>query len=271
MTSNSQSVSQTSERLSRVSTEWSLVFEANRPAASEASLAEAVAARQKLLLRYCGAIERYLLSALGDADAVSEVSQRFALCFARGDFKNANPEKGRFRDFVRTVLFHQLVDYRREIQKQKERHGQLAGISEVAVASGSLGPAQQAQDDFLRSWREELLDRAWSALAEQQRQHGGLRFTVLRLRADRPDASSAELTAELSAKEGREFTATQVRQIVHRARESFAELLLDETICSLDAGAAAGPPNRDEIEQELIDLGFIGYCREALAARREAR
>jgi RNA polymerase sigma-70 factor (ECF subfamily) len=251
-----------SERLSRISTEWSLVFEANRPAASDASLADAAAAQQELLLRYCGAIDRYLQSTLRDPDDVNEVSQRFAYCFARGDFRRANPEKGRFRDLLRTILFHQVVDFRRERQKQQRREAQLLDLSNVAESPSEHDPARQSEEEFVRAWRDELLDRAWKGLAEQERDEGGLRHTVLRLRAELPQASSSELAEAMTSRQGRPFTPAQVRQILHRARESFAELLLDETIRSLGEDAAG------DVEQELIDLGFMVYCKDALAKRQ---
>ena len=81
------------ERLSRISTMWSLVFQAH------AGKVDAAASAQNVLMqRYGGAIHRYLLGALRDADAAADLAQEFALRFVRGDFRRANPERGRFRD-----------------------------------------------------------------------------------------------------------------------------------------------------------------------------
>src|SRR5262249_46397482 len=95
------------QRLGEISTLWGLIGVAagNSP--------EAVGAAQEALLeRYGGAVRRYLLGALRDPDAAAEVFQEFALRFVRGDlFKNASPERGRFRDFVKTSVFHLIVDY----------------------------------------------------------------------------------------------------------------------------------------------------------------
>ena len=52
-----------------------------------------------------------------------------------------------------------------------------------------------------------------------------------------------------------------VRQTLHRARERFADLLLDEVIQSLDH------PDAERLEQELIDLALLEYCRPALERR----
>jgi DNA-directed RNA polymerase specialized sigma24 family protein len=59
-------------------------------------------------------VYRYLLKALRDPEAAAEQSQEFALRFVRSDFKEADPERGRFRDFLRTVLYHLVVNYYRE-------------------------------------------------------------------------------------------------------------------------------------------------------------
>jgi hypothetical protein len=50
---------------------------------------------------------------------------------------------------------------------------------------------------------------------------------------------------------------------LHRARELFGELLLDEVTESLAGGSL------DDAEQELIDLQLHEYCRPALEKRRE--
>src|SRR5436305_1077832 len=90
-----------SHRLSRITTCWTLVAQAHR--GPREAIPEA---QRQLLERYCGAIYRYLLGSLRNADAADEVAQEFAYCFVRGDFKGADPQRGRFRDFVKTVLFH---------------------------------------------------------------------------------------------------------------------------------------------------------------------
>ncbi len=52
-------------------------------------------------------------------------------------------------------------------------------------------------------------------------------------------------------------------QTLHRAREKFADMLLDEVIQSLDN------PNRETLENELIELGLLEYCKPALERRAE--
>src|SRR5438132_629599 len=99
------------QRLSQISTQWSQVFEAHRDPADELA-----AARWTLLQRYSGAVYRYLLGAVRDPEVASELSQEFAFRFVRGDFRRADPERGRFRAYVKRALAHLVADHYRARQ-----------------------------------------------------------------------------------------------------------------------------------------------------------
>jgi len=238
-------------RLSRIETLWSVVIRANDVADSGASTAQ-----QQLLDRYGGAIRRYLLGALRNEDAADEVFQEFALKFVRGDFAKANPDKGRFRQFVKTVIYRLVIDYQRRQQKGR-RHVDLADVR----ADGEPTVTDQMEADFANSWRSELLARTWSAMEARETETGKPLYTVLRVRVDHPDMRSAELANELTNRLGREVKAGNARVLVHRSRELFAELLLDFVEESLQSRTEG------ELEQELIELDLLSYCRPALDAR----
>jgi RNA polymerase sigma-70 factor (ECF subfamily) len=70
------------------------------------------------------------------------------------------------------------------------------------------------------------------------------------------------MAKELSRELGSAVAATWVRQTLHRARERFAELLLEEIRQTLKEPAA------DEIEEELASIGLAAYCQPALARLR---
>ena len=213
------------------------------------------AARRRLLERYGGAARRYLLGALREPEAADELFQEFALCLLRGDFRRADPGRGRFRNFLKAALFRLVVHYRR---RQQRRPLPLRDAAGVAVTDPD--PARDEQD-FLRSWRDELLARAWDVLARAAEQTGRPFYVVLRFRADNPDVRSPEMAERLAAPLGRPLTAAGVRQLLHRARERFADALLDEVLHSLDS------PTREQLERELIDIGLLDYCRPAIGRR----
>src|SRR5436190_8555481 len=88
-------------RLSQVQTLWTVVCLAHAEGPADAVRA----AQDQLMKRYSKVVHRYLLGALRDADAADELSQEFALRFVRGDLKRPDRLRGRFRDFLKGVLF----------------------------------------------------------------------------------------------------------------------------------------------------------------------
>jgi RNA polymerase sigma-70 factor (ECF subfamily) len=228
--------------LSRITTPWTLLRHAHRGDADAAA-----DARRLLLHRYCGAAFRYLRGAVRDEDAAFDLLQEFVLRFLRGDFRRADPGSGRFRDYLKAALRHLVADHHRE---RRARPLPLPpDLAERAV---------EADDDsFLQSWREELIDRAWAALAEANPTY----HAVLVLRAEHPDLSSAAAAGQLTARLGKPFTAAHVRVTLQRAREKFAGLLLDEVAHSL-GGAEA------ELVRELHAVRLWSLCSPAFERRQ---
>jgi RNA polymerase sigma-70 factor (ECF subfamily) len=238
------------QRLSLISTLWSLVRQAHQAPAEAAN-----SARQQLLERYGGAVRRYLHKVLHDPDAVDEVFQEFALQLVHGDLRGADPGRGRFRNFVKGTLFHLIADYR----KQK---GTWPGPLPADGAALAANPDDEESDrQFQESWCDELLARAWATLAEFDTTPGQSLYAVLRCRADHPEMRSPAMAELLAAQLGRPFTAAGVRQALHRAREKFAALLLDEVKNAME------DPTTEQLVQELVDLGLLDYCRPALERR----
>jgi RNA polymerase sigma factor (sigma-70 family) len=237
----------TPHHLSRITTQWTLVFDAHQSQADRAGRAQ-----QALMQRYCGAIYRYLLAAVRDPDAADDLSQEFALRLVRGDFKRADPGKGRFRDFLKSALYHLVIDYHR--RKGRRRHEALANDVPESEESVDL-PSDQ---EFLARWREELLDRAWESLSAVEKETKQPYYTVLRFRAENPDVRAGEMAKRLQDKLGKPLTDVGIRQTLHRAREKFADLLLEEVARSLETNEI------DRLQQELVDLDLLSYCRTAL-------
>jgi RNA polymerase sigma-70 factor (ECF subfamily) len=242
---------ESASHLSRISTQWDLLAKAHQGEGTVASRAQ-----QELLRRYCGAIYHYLLGVLRDAHAAEDLSQEFALRFLRGAFAWADPERGRFRDYVKKALYHLLVDYRR--RRQGEPRPLPDGGASLAAEDDV---PDQADEEFVKHWRGELLGRTWETLAEEEAETGRLFHTVLRWRVEHPDEPAARLAELLSARQGKPFTESGIRVTLHRARERFADLLLDEVARSLQT------PAPDRIEAELVALDLLAYCRPALDRR----
>jgi RNA polymerase sigma-70 factor (ECF subfamily) len=216
------------------------------------------AAQAELLHRYRGAIDRYLGSVVHDEYAAEDLCQEFAYRFVRGVFHRANPAKGRFRDFVKTAIAHLIADWRR----RQARHQPLPLDTTLlgAVASPESDPGQKFED----LWRAELLDRVSEQLAQLQKEgekEGSWFCTALRHRAEFPDQTAAQMADEVGRQLGRPLTEENVRQTLHRGREKFADLLLDEVARSLETSSPG------QLRDELTELGLLSYCRTALEQR----
>jgi RNA polymerase sigma-70 factor (ECF subfamily) len=240
------------ERLSRISTVWTLVRQAHGSAGGDAD------AKVVLMDHYQGAVYRYLCGSVRDLDAADDLFQEFALRLVRGAFRNAHPERGRFRDFLKRSLMNLVTDYRKGTYRRPKQ-------IENAFEEPAVEPDGVESDElFLASWRDELMAHAWAGLAEIQDSGGPPLFSVLHFRAAHPQATSQEIAQKLNDELNprHSFTDQGTRKLLQRARDKFSDLLLNEVIRSLDA------PSWDELEKELIDLGLLSYCRSALDRHR---
>jgi RNA polymerase sigma factor (sigma-70 family) len=234
-------------RLSAISTRWDLLIEAHGGRSN---------ARALLLRRYCGAVYSYFKKAVRDPDVAGDLSQEFALRFLRGDFRRADPQRGRFRDLIQKALYHMVIDHHRRARRQPMPLA-VDGSAEPAV----MPQVEELDAEFVRHWRGELLERTWEALAEAQATGDHRYYDVLKWRAENPETPSARLAERLTTDQCRPFTEAGVRQILHRARVKFAELLLEEVARSIGDAAP------ELIQTELIDLGLLPYCQPALERR----
>jgi RNA polymerase sigma-70 factor (ECF subfamily) len=225
---------QLEQALSSITTAWTLLRRAHGDSSGSAA-----AAWQELMQRYCGAVYRFLLRTLRDPAIAEELTQEFALRFIRGSFRSAEPGHGRFRDFVKTSLFHLVHDYCR-------RQGK-----EPAAADAT------AELDFRDSWRQELLARAWKAQAVADQESGQPFYAVLRFRVEHPDMPLPKVAEVLGARLGQSLSASTVRQLLDRAREQFAEFLMEETRHSLGTAGV-------DLEDELAELNLLKYCKDKL-------
>ncbi len=234
-------------RLSLITTMWNLVAQAHLGSGDEAA-----AARRQLMERYHGAAYRYLLGAVRDPDAADELFQEFALRMARGDFHRADPQRGRFRQFLKVALLNLVREYR----KRRQRAG--VPLEDLKWQPATHDAAESEEDQrWLASWREHLLERAWEALREEEWKTGRPHYTVLRFRFEHPDASSAQIAAHLNAtlcpKEP--WSEVAARKVLQRARGEFADLLVREVKDSMECHTP------EELEAELIELELHPYCR----------
>lgn len=234
-------------RLSELTTSWEALRRAQ-----DAEDPGARDAQQWIVERYGGAIRRYFLACVGDPDAADDLLQEFGLCLVRGQFRRADPDRGRFRDYLKGALQHLVGRHRRRLARRPWQVSDGAESSESPPAHGD-GP----DPEFDASWRDDLLARSWSAL---ERDSPGS-YLALRLRVEAAGATYEVIAARLSQARGFPVSVDSARQSVRRARARFTERLIDEVAGTLD------DPIAERIEDELIDLGLHRYCRPTLGDR----
>jgi hypothetical protein len=253
--------SESGRHISQIETIWPVLRQAH-----DGNTVEVTAAQQVILQKYRPAVYRYLLACLGDGDAADELCQEFSLRFVRGDFRNANPEKGRFRDLLKSALYHLIIDYHKRKQRGMPQVA-LDGTEPACLKDSTLDCDRQ----FLIAWRADLLSKAWDALLREEKRSGRPFHTVLHFRADNPDLRSAQMAERLSEVLEKSVSADWVRKWVHGAREKFAEFLLIEVTASMrdPDSETRSEPDPDTVVEELIDLELFEYCRTAVDRWRQ--
>lgn len=224
-------------RLEAIPTRWSLVATAHAGAPGS----DATQARQALVLRYARSIRRYVGGMVRDTTDADEVAQDVVLRIMRGDFAGADPNRGRFRDLLKTAVRNMVRSHWAKARKP------------VALDLDTV------EDDpaWTDEWQANVLDLVWQAMRKLEHESPGkLTHTVLRLRADRPDATSDELAAAVSAQVGVEVKPEAFRQMLRRARMRFAEALVTEV------GIGLADPSPDRVTEELAALGLLEHVRD---------
>ncbi len=228
------------ERLTDISTIWTTISSAHTPGP------KSQAAMEELVGRYHDAVTRYIHLKVRDKHLADEVLQEFWTKLLTGKLAGADKSKGRFRDYLRTVLHRLIIDHFRAKKVQ-------------SLPPGDLLDASRPDEDFDRVWREAVINRVWTRLDTYQATTPKNRYaTVLQLRRDFPDAPIEEIAQKLAQIIKSPVRPEAFRKSLQRARAKFIELLILELRETIHSG-------RDEdIEAEIYDLGlgplYRRYC-----------
>lgn len=224
-------------------TRWSRVIQAGDPDAPLAreSLAELCGAYWYPLYAY---IRR---RGYGPEPARDLTQDFFARALEKGLLAEADPARGRFRSFLRTVCSHFLANRRDWEQAAKRGGGRVALSFDPAGAEGryalELADGLTPERIFDRSWALTLLGRVLDALGREYDEAGkGTTFEALRgvLAGDPELPSYAAVAERLGTTEG------AARVAAHRLRRRYGELLRQEI-----AATVTGP---SEVDDEIRDL-----------------
>jgi RNA polymerase sigma factor (sigma-70 family) len=231
------------QRLTEIPTEWTLVRTAHITAPNGLPDPASAEAMEKLIGRYHDAIARYLRLKLRDENLADEVMQEFWTKLLTHKLAGADPSKGRFRDYLRTVLHRLIIDHFRGRKIQQ-------------LPPGDLLDPSRPDEEFDHVWRKVVIDRVIGRLETYEVSTPKNRYaTVLHLRLDSPDAPIEDLAQRLSQQVGTKVSPEAFRKTLQRARAKFVELLIQELRETIH------PAEPDDIEAEIFDLGLGNFYR----------
>jgi len=179
------------------------------------------------------------------ADA-EDVTQRFFVYLIEKDWiSHADPNRGSFRAFLRTLLNNYLSNHQRAERAEKRIRAQISIDTEEGerALADSAARASNPMLAFDLTWARTVLQAAWERLAREQATAGkGRLFDTLRPFVTQP-ASSGDydrLVPLLGLQRG------QIAVFVHRLSRRYADLIRAEVAETL--------ADRSEIESELRHL-----------------
>lgn len=227
-------------------TRWSVVTAAGRQGEQRQR------ALEELCAIYWPPVYAFLRRLGHDEHEARDLTQGLFLhLLERNDYESANPERGRFRSYLRTCARNFATSKHRHAHADKRgadcEHLSLA--IDVDDAANIVLPADTVTPDqaFERQYAQQLVDVVLERLGDELRGRGrSHQFDVLRsyLEASSAAQTYEQAAATLDMREG------AVKVAVHRMRERYRELLVEEVRQTLlDPNDAA-----DEIDQLLAAL-----------------
>jgi RNA polymerase sigma factor (sigma-70 family) len=241
-----------SPRLGQLETQWSLVRRAYAETPSVAQEALSV-----LVMRYSPAIRAYVkLLTRNDADA-DELAQDVVVRLLKGDFANADPHRGRFRDLLMVSVRNMVKNH---WQRANRRPKTGIDSPETAGLFDDIGEYSKAADEsWIANWRTMLIEIAMTRLERHQSENPeSVIYSAVRLRSSFPDLDSTGLAQKLSEMAGREINAAAYRQNLKRGRVRFAQYVVEEIAQGLELA------DTDRLQEELISVGLYEYVKDVL-------
>jgi RNA polymerase sigma-70 factor (ECF subfamily) len=220
-------------------THWSVVLAAGR---GESEVA--MAALEQLCRAYWPAVYAYARRCgHGPHDAEDLAQEFFHRLLSRHYLAQADPRKGRFRNFLLVAVKHFLAnEWDRAKALKRGGHLMFISLEQWTDASDTWGAADRETPDqaFARTWALTFLDRVLARLRnELDRDEQRDQFDELKifLQASRSAPSYVEVAARLGT------TEAAIKMAVQRLRQRFAHVLREEI-----AHTVTGP---EEIDDEI--------------------
>jgi hypothetical protein len=188
------------------------------------------------VLRYLAPMRRQLIALLGSeqqADEALKLLLAHLVSAGFGDYKN-----GRLRDFLVRGLRSAAKSRLSELPKDETSH---VDLEQLTIES----------KEWLRLWREGLLERAWRSLERKEHaEPDSPVYSVLHLATTNPGATPEMLAVQVNTEFGLQIDQRVVREVLPEARAMFAQLVADEVAETLET------PTIEEVKREIGQLGL---------------
>jgi RNA polymerase sigma factor (sigma-70 family) len=219
-------------------------------------------------------IRKFFMCLCGNAHDADEQSQEFAVKFLTGAFDSFKPEKGRFRDYLKTAL-------RNQVKRSYKKGADFAvPISEDMDAAdpNALQPIENALREFDTIEGEQIKqlveDEMRSDEADGKNQfHSVLQFAIgyQRQRLHEFAVSGGRTKIPVSAiadfiqeRFGETVTTDTAKQRMFRAKVMYASKMIDEI------GVRVTDPSHAAVRDAANELGLAVYVESELV-RRESK
>jgi RNA polymerase sigma-70 factor (ECF subfamily) len=218
-------------------THWSVIVRASQGQATDSA-----AALEKLCRSYWPPIYAFIRRKGHDVHAAQDLTQSFfAALLEKNQISVADPQRGRFRNFLLGSAAHFLAnDWKHGHRLKRGGHCDFVSLNDETLAAENFTEAQDMTPEaaFDRRWAESLVAQALARLRAEMRSDAG-RFDELKvfLLGAKGDVSYAATAERLGLSEA------AVKSVIHRLRQRFAELVRAEV-----ANTVASP---EEAEEEL--------------------
>lgn len=211
---------------------------------------------QNLLTRYWGPIYAYIRRSGHPRDQAADLAQEFIaqVLLERGLIQRADPERGRFRTFIKSALRNFLIDqHRRSTARGRAPAGGRPALTGLSLEELEPAEHEEPAGAFDRQWATTLLSLALDRVEEDCKASGQqLHWAAFKAAVIDPALGHAapKSQEELAGRLGIEG-ADRLSSMIQTVRRKFKRMLremIEETV--------ADPGHADE---ELSDLKrFLG-------------
>jgi RNA polymerase sigma-70 factor (ECF subfamily) len=207
-------------------THWSLV------AAAQSHGEQSAAAYNGLLSRYWKPVFYYVRARGRSLEIAEDLTQEFFFRFLERDWiRKVDPERGRFRAFLLTLLKHFLSDMGpNRVARQRRFEAGLVSVSTLlSDEDRCFEPPtdESAESIFLQQWASELLERVRRETRRVCEAEGRLLwYELLEAGVLADDAGTSGTQPELARRFG--VTRDQVRYGLEQGKARFERLLRSE-------------------------------------------